>query len=371
MSAPVIDSTTSVLGFKQWETWQYQPYATNGPGRWRNNTALPSGLVLDIATGALSGPVQLPGVFLVGLTASNGYEVTRIVCNDDNAGSLTAKWFVLSGAGGSYAYWFKVDGSGSAPSTGATYTREVAIASNATAAAIAEAMATALLAENQWYVRRDGAALWLYDFALGTRTDAADGSAATGFLINTISQGAASAIDSAEVLFTIGIEPAAKTADILPALNFDLDTGEVTFNGAGATGTGDSAFLLSIKEGDDWLPRVTFSRSGTAIPVEIADDSLTLALKQYEPEGELVVSSASKAETGTDNYLLYCQFKADALTAALSDYEAETGTYFYGLAELRAVMTNPFHASLGIGAETLRKTSSTFRIRIERPISGE
>lgn len=70
MAAPVINTTTSVLGFLQWEPWAYQPWASNDPTFW-NSTALPAGVVFDTGIGTLTGPAEVPGVYLFSLTAGN------------------------------------------------------------------------------------------------------------------------------------------------------------------------------------------------------------------------------------------------------------------------------------------------------------
>ena len=71
MSAPVINTTTSILGYKQWEAWVYQPYATNSPTSWACPN-LPAGLTVNSDTGKISGAAEVAGVFVCGLTATNG-----------------------------------------------------------------------------------------------------------------------------------------------------------------------------------------------------------------------------------------------------------------------------------------------------------
>jgi hypothetical protein len=70
MAAPVINSTQSVLGYLQWEAWTFQPFAMNSPKTW-TSSPLPPGLSLNSSTGALSGAVSSPGVYIVALTATN------------------------------------------------------------------------------------------------------------------------------------------------------------------------------------------------------------------------------------------------------------------------------------------------------------
>ena len=70
MSVPVIDTTTSVLGYKQWEAWNYQPYATNSPTSW-SCANIPSGLSINSATGKISGAATERGIYVCFLTATN------------------------------------------------------------------------------------------------------------------------------------------------------------------------------------------------------------------------------------------------------------------------------------------------------------
>jgi hypothetical protein len=70
MAAPVIDTTQSVLGYLQWQTFAFQPYATNSPTFW-NSSPLPPGLTLHVPTGRISGAATVPGVFVVALRAGN------------------------------------------------------------------------------------------------------------------------------------------------------------------------------------------------------------------------------------------------------------------------------------------------------------
>ena len=71
MAAPVISDTTSVLGFDRGSLVNYQPFASNTPTGW-SATGLPTGLSIDSVTGLISGTADEPGIFVVGLVASNG-----------------------------------------------------------------------------------------------------------------------------------------------------------------------------------------------------------------------------------------------------------------------------------------------------------
>jgi hypothetical protein len=73
MPAPIIDPTTSVLGYRAGTRWNYQPATTNTPAAtsWAC-TGLPAGITINAATGLISGAATEEGVFLASLTATNG-----------------------------------------------------------------------------------------------------------------------------------------------------------------------------------------------------------------------------------------------------------------------------------------------------------
>ncbi len=73
MAAPIIDTTTSVLGWRLGEAWAYQPAITNLPEptgwTWSN---LPPGVTANATTGLIEGPGTEPGVYLARVIATNG-----------------------------------------------------------------------------------------------------------------------------------------------------------------------------------------------------------------------------------------------------------------------------------------------------------
>ncbi len=71
MAIPVILPTQSVLGYLQWQTFAYQPYATNTPTGW-TSSPLPDGITIDGTTGEVSGAATTPGVYNFALVATNG-----------------------------------------------------------------------------------------------------------------------------------------------------------------------------------------------------------------------------------------------------------------------------------------------------------
>lgn len=73
MAIPVINTTTSILGFKQFEDWQYQPFATGlstGTITW-TAVGLPAGMAIDAGTGLIDGAATRAGVFIAGLNVND------------------------------------------------------------------------------------------------------------------------------------------------------------------------------------------------------------------------------------------------------------------------------------------------------------
>jgi len=69
MAIPVISNTTSVLGYRKGQYFEYQMQATNSPTAWTAN-GLPSGMTIS-SSGLISGAASVPGVYLVKVIASN------------------------------------------------------------------------------------------------------------------------------------------------------------------------------------------------------------------------------------------------------------------------------------------------------------
>lgn len=70
MAIPVISNTTSVLGYRKGQYFEYQMQATNTPTSWTAN-GLPSGMAIS-STGLVSGAATAAGVYLVRVIATNG-----------------------------------------------------------------------------------------------------------------------------------------------------------------------------------------------------------------------------------------------------------------------------------------------------------
>jgi hypothetical protein len=65
---PIIDTTQSVLGYRAFERWAFQPAASGNVTGW-TCTDLPAALTFNPATGKISGYVETPGVYAFRLIA--------------------------------------------------------------------------------------------------------------------------------------------------------------------------------------------------------------------------------------------------------------------------------------------------------------
>lgn len=69
MAIPVISTTTSVLGYRKGQYFEYQMQATNAPTSW-TASGLPSGMAIS-SSGLVSGAATAAGVYLVKVIATN------------------------------------------------------------------------------------------------------------------------------------------------------------------------------------------------------------------------------------------------------------------------------------------------------------
>ena len=271
MSAPVINTTTSVLGYKQWQAWEYQPYATNTPTSWACPN-LPAGLSIDTATGKISGAASGNGVFVCGLTATNGDGTSTPLVLTIGIESANA---ALTSSG----YEVKID----------VATRKITFLS--------------------------------------------------------ASAGASQTVE------TTTTSPTTTTKT----------TGTAT--------AGSSAPNLFAKENASLLLWISFRKDGTNLDLDI--QSLALAIKEFEPDNRLVLGDTwKKFGTGTGAYYgLYAAISGTDLANALSNYEADGGTTFDGLAEIEWQEANPDHATFG--PENFRFTTRDFKLTITRDMAEE
>lgn len=127
------------------------------------------------------------------LAYAGAKESTSVTAVADVAGSLKSKYFLLSSANDTVKYYVWYDnGSGVDPAVSGRTGIHVTYTNGASASTIASLTKTALDAvSGKWTTVASGAQLTITDQAVGPATDAADGTAATGFTIAVLTQGAA------------------------------------------------------------------------------------------------------------------------------------------------------------------------------------
>ncbi|MEI6493830.1 MAG: Ig domain-containing protein [Verrucomicrobiota bacterium] len=272
MSAPTINTTTSVLGYKQWEAWEYQPYASNTPTSWACPN-LPAGLSIDTSTGKISGAASVAGVFVCGLTATNG------------------------------------DG------TSAPLVLTIGIEA-----------ANASLTNSGYEVKID--------------------------------------VQTREIVF---LAASGGTSQTVEKTTVDAST---TTKTTGTQTVGANAPKLFAKENDSLLLWISFQKGGVNLDLDI--QSLALAIKEFEPDNRLVLGDTwKKFGSGSGAYYgLYAAASGSDLANALSNYEADSGTAFDGLAEIEWQEANADHAG-GFGPENFRFTTRDFQVAIARDMVEE
>ena len=331
MSAPVIDPESSVLSYPQWLTWEHQFSATNNPYDWSiASGAFPTGMTFQPAYAGTASNIG----DTINFTAHGLANGTCIVFRTLTGGtglSINTRYFVINTA----ADTFQV----SLTSGGAAMT-----------------------------ITADYSAVAFYRPGFLTGAASMPG-------ISTVRLVATNAgpTDSAEVLFTISIEPAAAVPDSNADIVWDFATNSVivqTSSALNLTAVDRDTPILFVKEEDDLIARLRLVKNGSVLDLGDLPDanSLKLVLKELEPEAQVLLSdNADKAGTGdSSSYLVHAKFNGDSLAASLTNYETDAGTFYDALAEFELTFTNPGYFA-GTPA-TLRRTSKTFRIRIERDL---
>lgn len=114
-------------------------------------------------------------------------EVSTVTCVADSAGSLNNKYFTLMNNATAYYCWFNVNSAGVDPAPGGTGV-EVALATNASAATVSTAVATALSA-SAFDADVVGTTVKIASNASVNATDVAAGD--SGFTVSVAHQGSA------------------------------------------------------------------------------------------------------------------------------------------------------------------------------------
>jgi hypothetical protein len=167
---------------------------------------------------------------------------------------------------------------------------------------------------------------------------------------------------STPVLIYIGVAPAQFSSPNKYGMNVtvDLSTGAVSFDGKGAP---------QIIEGEDVLFFVQFMSGDTAQDYLSGGVDMTafqIGLKELEPDPLIQMGSAFiKSGSGASaTYILYISATSNNIAAALSNYEADTGTSFSALAGLKWTVPNP----TGVGPNPMQRASRLFNLEIVRNV---
>lgn len=341
MAKPVINTTTSVLGYRQWLYWEYQPAATNSPLSW-SCEGLPPGISIDTpARHAATGVASTNVVTATGSSYANGDRVFFSSITGGSGLAANTIYYVVSVSGAA----FKL----AATEGGA----EIDFSTDISASSIGK-VSTGLISGA-------GTTPGVWECTL-TATNG-DGV-------------------SDPLVFPIGIEESASFVNASMGLVFDLVSGVVSSDliaGSARNDKGGLTPILYVKENDDYLLIVRVQKAGTFIDLSLS--SLKIGLKEFEPDSVICVGGGAiestdfkKLGSGPNAYwVLPVKFETASLKSALLDWEDDNGTQFNALAEIEFVEAAGIggHNWAGIGPDTLRRTSRTFAINIERDLIQE
>ena len=347
MSAPVISTTTSVLGYKQWQAWEYQPYATNNPVSWACPN-LPAGLSLDTPT-------------IYSLTGVASTDVLTATGNTFTIGAAVVIQSLTGGAGlAVQTIYYVRDISGSTFKLSATPGGSAIDVTTDLSAGMICRLPTGKIS---------GAASVNGVFVCGLTATNADGTSSP--LVLTIGIEAASAALTSsgyEVkinVVTREIEFLSPSAGASQTVSRTVTDSNSTTTTTGTQSVGDAAPNLFAKEGDSFLLWASFQKDGQNLDLDI--QSLAMALKEFNPDRQLVLGSTwKKFGSGTGAYYgIYVAISGNALKAALNNYQSDGGTAFDGLADIRWTEANPDTGS-GFGPANFQFTTRDFKITVAR-----
>lgn len=318
MSIPVINTTQSVLGYKQWQPFNYQPYATNNPLSWECPN-LPQGLSIDT-----------PAVF-----SATGVEATDVI-------TATGNTF----ANGDAVYFPSLTGGAGLSANAIYYVRDKSTDDIKLAAT------------------KDGAAIdFTTDISAAEMRKVSTGLISGAAEVAGVFVIALTAINgdgtSDPLVLTIGIEPAPAS---LTSSGYEVEIDVVTRK-LSLVGGGD--VNLFAKQNDSLLLWIRFKKEDQILDLDI--DTLSLALKEFEPEKRIILGNAfvKKGSGSGAIYGLYCDMSGDDLANVLANYESDAETAFDGITEIEWQEVNSDYGS-GFGPEKYRFTTQNFPTKIAR-----
>ena len=335
MAVPVINTTTSVLAFQQWTPWRYNFAAVGAPFKW------------SIVDGNLPDGVSLEKQYDI-----EGLDSTDVMESDApfQDGDLVA---IASKSGGSGL---------------AVNTRYYLVNADAEAGTFQLSLTFGGAAVSFGSDVTAGKIYRVGDLSTG-------GATVPGvFPIHVVATNGDG--DSTMQKFAIGIEPAAASLDANVDLVWDFATNVVAPRTSwllpDTSAPEDSrenpakpVLVGSITEGDDILSNLLLVKHTTVLDLPVI--GLEIAVKHYEPDAAIADGNAflKKGSGANTIYQHYFKPEGDLEAAAMKEYEADDGTFFYALAQYTVTYSN----TADIGPATIQRTSRTFLLRIDRDFS--
>jgi len=315
MPPPVISASSSILGFKRQEVFEFQPAATFNPLTWEA-IGLPSGVSIDTpasfsATGvAATDTVTATGndfvnggrVYFAAITGGAGLAANTVYFVRDKSGATVKLAATLTGA----AIDFTSDIS-------AGQLRRVSTGRVSGAIAVAGVYVVTLSASN---------------------ADPATGSREFVFGVNS------------EIATTVG------ASDV--AVEWEMDIESRKLQAVSSDGLG------AWKNDDIFLVRLRFTKGEQYI--DPSPTSLRVSLKELSPDPAIAVSSSfQKIGSGADAYFdILVDLSGDAVKHALDNYALDESTKFSALVEVQLEASVVFNAA----ATPIRISSHTASVQL-------
>jgi hypothetical protein len=331
MAAPVISTTSSYLGFRRNEPFQFVPFASNNPLSW-----------------AMS---PVPGL---SIDTPASYAVTGVASTD-----------VLTATGHPFADGDRVYFSAIAGGTGLTtntiyFVRDVAGNDFKLAASLGASAVNFSADISSGTIRK-----------VSTGTIISSGISVQGPIIFQLSATNGDGTGTQE--FVIGIGPGSAlgsdAADTAIDLAVDLPTGIVKLGRTmGAILNAElqpEDALAFLKSGDTRIFAIRFFKDGTQVDPDL--DSLRMVFKEFAPENVIIeADSMEKVGEGANAvFRLAVSITRAAVAGALSNYESDKDTSFDSRVELEW-KTEVTHASAPLD---LVGSSQTFALRLSADLA--
>ena len=345
MAIPVISTTTSILGYNQYESWQYQPYATNTPTSWACPN-LPAGLSIDTpASYAVTGVASTDILTATGSTYANGDKVFLQSLTGGAGLAANTIYFVRDVSGATFKLAATLGGSA------------IDVTTNLTAGSISK-VGTGLIS---------GAATVAGVFNCGLTATNGDGTSTVLMLTIGIAAAAASTALLTNSGYQATIDVATKLVTIGSA-SASAATSQPTLTAATDPSTSPvlrPAPILFTRQNDSFLIWLNFVKNG--VPCNLTITALEVALKHMESESRIILGNTmTQIGSGAGSFFgLYCDLStATGLADILANYQSDDGTSFDALAEIAWTETNAAAGTWTGSPSSFKFSSQDFGIQI-------